>query len=38
MTGQDLFLGMVIIGFTTFALTLGAVSIWIQRAPRGGRS
>ena len=33
MNPQDLFLGMVLAAFATFAVTLGAVSIWSNRAP-----
>ena len=33
MTPQDLFLGMVLAAFATFAMTLGAVSIWSNRSP-----
>jgi hypothetical protein len=33
MTPQDLFLGMVLAAFATFAVTLGAVNIWSSRAP-----
>jgi hypothetical protein len=31
MTGQTLFLGMVLAAFATFVLTLGGVSFWVRR-------
>jgi hypothetical protein len=36
MTPQDLVLGMVLAAFATFAVTLGAVSVWSKRAPFSG--
>lgn len=30
MTGQDLFLAMVLAAFATFTLTLGGVSLWAR--------
>jgi hypothetical protein len=31
MTGQDLFLAMVLAAFATFTITLGGVSLWSRR-------
>ena len=37
MTGQVLFLAMVLAAFGAFMLVLGSVSIWSQRQPRQPR-
>jgi hypothetical protein len=34
MTGQNLFLIMVLVAFGTFAVTLGGVSAWLWTGPR----
>jgi hypothetical protein len=36
MTPQDLFLGMVLAAFATFAITLGGVSAWVNLARTPG--
>jgi len=38
MTGQDIFLAMVVAAFSTFAITLGAVTIWTKIGERTGKA
>lgn len=37
MSGQDLFLAMVVAAFATFMLTLGGVSLWQRAADKPKR-
>lgn len=34
MTGQHLYLAMVLVAVGTFAVTLGGVSVWLWTGPR----
>jgi hypothetical protein len=35
MSFQTIYLTLVVVSFSTFALSLGAVSIWCAMAPKG---